>query len=57
MVFYVTTMSKGILKVDVGEELKQKLEEIANKRVMGFANVSEIVRAALREFLEEISES
>jgi len=54
MDLYVTYMSKGILKVDVGVELKNKLEEVAKKRINGFASVSEIVRTALRSFLEEM---
>jgi len=43
----------GVLKVDVGLEMKQKLQKLAKRRYRGAKTISELARIAISDFLEE----
>lgn len=43
-----------VLKIVVDSDTKEELRKLAKNRYKGAGTVSEIVRIALREFLEEV---
>ena len=44
----------SFLRIDIGVEMKQKLQELAKKRYRGAKTISELVRLAIFDFLEEV---